>query len=1240
MFNGAVAFNQPLNSWSTIAVTNMSSMFKSATLFNQPLNLWSTGSVTNMSEMFNGALAFNQNIINWNVSNVTNSTKFSLGSLIETNAAFNPLLTTYTGTFQYTFTYTGVSGATNIWTQVPIANTNNSFGTISGTITPSNLPANGAFVTVTIPFRYVDTGSTKDGLGFHPWAAGQLNFPQFYTYSTTGLTITQFGGIPLYRNSGRQFAALSITFPNDAPTILSNTSLNSCFIFSGHVFNNSLNNWDVSNAVNMGAMFYSNATMTFNEPLNNWNTSKVTTMAGMFGNIKGFNQNISTWNTSAVTSTSGMFSGAVAFNQSLSSWNFGLVTDMSGMFEGAIVFNNGGVPLTWNTANVTAMNRMFINAIAFNGGGAALTWNTSKVTNFASMFAGASNFNQRLDFNTSSANTMFGMFTGALKFNNGDAAGISNTPLVFNTSLVTNMSGMFSAGASLMAFNQSLASFDTSNVTTMGTMFARAASFNKLINFNTAKVTDFGSMFYLASAFNNGDLPGVSNTPLILNTSSALSISAMFYSATSFNQSVSNFNTSNVSIMSYVFWGATRFNMPLNSWDTSKVTDISFMFNGASLFNQPLSSWNTSNVTTMSNAFNGATNFDMPLNSWVTSKVTNISFMFNGASVFNRPLNSWDTSKVTTMTSAFQLATAFIQNISNWNTTLVTSSTNFSASCPINNTAFSPIAFQVPPLNQFLPFTYTFTYTGTDPNVNFVEHVPIINADSSYDISNVSFVNNSNVITVSCVPIFTDNGTTNDGISFANVVNFYNTQTTGLTITRFAFMQMSRGGNQFMGLTRLAITATDSPKMMNNTSFANCFKDCVNFNNSIWFWDVRRVTNLSQAFMGAIVYNSEIFGWNTGAVTNMSGTFNNARAFRQQVNSWNVSGVTDMSNMFKDTHNYNQALTLWNTSAVTNMSGMFNGARSFDLSINSFNTSAVTNMADMFNGAILFNAPLNSWNTSAVTNMNSMFNGASRFEQNIRGWVVSNVTDSTNFSTGSLINGTIFSPFTSAVTGVPGSIYLRGSGQHLVGATNTSLMLSGNFTIEFYLRNGPQVGENYIFGANSSNNSGGYTILANNVNGGAFAATDKILVYKPGVGGGLIKGTTTLSTRTWIHVAIVRNGTSANNVKLYVNGVFEQQSSDNNVWDYATNGFIVGAYFGGSATYNYVGRLSNFRIVNGTAVYTSNFTPPTTTLTSIPGTSLLLNTRFGNSLTDSSPNNITVTAMNNPVFDVLSPVSS
>ena len=1036
MFNSASAFNQPLNSWSTIAVTNMSSMFKSATLFNQPLNLWSTSTVTNMSSMFNGASAFNQNISNWAVSNVTNISGFSNGSPFY-KTAFDPFRSIYVGTLKYTFTYTGVSGANNILSWIPMANRNNSFGTISATVTPTNLPTNGTLVTVTVPFRYVDSGSTQDGFGFHDWSS-QTNYIQFYAYSTTGLTIIQFDGIPLYRN-GNQFWQTLITYPtlaNDAPTILSNTSLASCFSFTtGSVFNNSLNNWDVSNAINMGGMFYSYGTLTFNEPLNKWNTSKVTNMAQMFANIKQFNQNISSWNTSAVTTMSQMFYGAQSFNQSLNSWDFSLVTDMSGMFESSPAFNNGGVPLTWNTGNVTTMNRMFFSATVFNGGGGALTWNTGKVTNVASMFAGAANFNQRLDFNTSSVNTMLGMFSGASKFNNGDAAGIYNTPLVFNTSLVTNMSGMFT---SAFVFNQSIASFNTSNVTTMNNMFSRAAVFNQVINFNTANVTDFGAMFYIASAFNNGDILGVNNTPLMLNTTSALSISAMFFNATSFNQSIDNFNTSNVTVMSYVFYGASKFNRSVNNFNTSKVTDISYMFYGASSFNQSLSTWKTSNVTTMSNAFYNATNFDMPLNSWVTTKVTDISFMFYGALVFNQPLSSWDTSKVTNMSNAFQFASAFIQNISNWNTSLVTSSTNFGASCPINNTAFYPIAFRVLPLSVIQSFTYTFTYTGTTQNVNFAQYVPIINVDSSYDIANVSFVNNSNNITVTCLPIFTDNGTTNDGIGFANVTNFYNTQTTGLTITKFASMQLSRGGNQFAGLTRLAITATDSPKMLSNTSLENCFKDCVNFNSAVYTWDVRRVTNMSQMFMGAIVYNLSLTGWNTSSVTNMAGMFNGARVFTQPLNSWNTSAVTNMSDMFNGAQSYNnsgiglintsavtnmsrmfngaigfnQSLNSWKTSAVTNMAGMFNGARAFNQALSSWNTSAVTNMSDMFNGAIAFNQALSLWNTSAVTNMNSMFNGASLFNQNIRAWIVLQVTNSTNFSTGCPINGTLFSPFT------------------------------------------------------------------------------------------------------------------------------------------------------------------------------------------------------------------------------------
>jgi hypothetical protein len=63
-------------------------------------------------------------------------------------------------------------------------------------------------------------------------------------------------------------------------------------------------------------------------------------------------------------------------------------------------------------------------------------------------------------------------------------------------------------------------------------------------------------------------------------------------------------------------------------------------------------------------------------------------------------------------------------------------------------------------------------------------------------------------------------------------------------------------------------------------------------------------------------------------------------------------------------------------------------------------------------------------------------------------------------------------------------------------------------------------------------------------------------------------------------------------------------------WDSSTNPFLSGY-------------VSNFRFVNGTAVYTANFTPSTTPLTAISGTSLL--TCADNRFIDDSTNNFAIT---------------
>jgi hypothetical protein len=87
-------------------------------------------------------------------------------------------------------------------------------------------------------------------------------------------------------------------------------------------------------------------------------------------------------------------------------------------------------------------------------------------------------------------------------------------------------------------------------------------------------------------------------------------------------------------------------------------------------------------------------------------------------------------------------------------------------------------------------------------------------------------------------------------------------------------------------------------------------------------------------------------------------------------------------------------------------------------------------------------------------------------------------------------------------------------------------------------------------------------------------------------------------------------------------------------WD-ANNRLYIGNDGGGSA---FTGYISNLRLVKGTAVYTSNFTPSTTPLTAISGTSLLTCQR--NRFLDNSSNAFAITVNGTPTVQRFSPFNT
>lgn len=169
---------------------------------------------------------------------------------------------------------------------------------------------------------------------------------------------------------------------------------------------------------------------------------------------------------------------------------------------------------------------------------------------------------------------------------------------------------------------------------------------------------------------------------------------------------------------------------------------------------------------------------------------------------------------------------------------------------------------------------------------------------------------------------------------------------------------------------------------------------------------------------------------------------------------------------------------------------------------------------------------------------------------------------------------------------------------------------TGSFTIEFWI-NGPLNNDKFILGGRDA--IGGMHITT-----GGSSSTAGVLRY---VGTSTIVSSNVITDNTWHHCAIVRNGSS--NITLYVDGVSVGTGTDTNNYAAASGTWYVSRNDLGASNF-LTGYLSNLRIVKGTAVYTTAFTPSTTPLTAISGTSLL--TCQSNRFVDNSATPVTITS--------------
>jgi hypothetical protein len=165
-----------------------------------------------------------------------------------------------------------------------------------------------------------------------------------------------------------------------------------------------------------------------------------------------------------------------------------------------------------------------------------------------------------------------------------------------------------------------------------------------------------------------------------------------------------------------------------------------------------------------------------------------------------------------------------------------------------------------------------------------------------------------------------------------------------------------------------------------------------------------------------------------------------------------------------------------------------------------------------------------------------------------------------------------------------GAMFFDGTGDYLFIKQDNPALRFGTapFTIECWVYLTSTVSSQHFF-FKGSLNAGGvfFTRSAGNAGKLAWYVSETEIITT----------SSALSLNQWTHIAYVRTSTSASGAKIYINGVSSGTGTDSTNYT-NTDSTAIGAEYAG--TNPMTGYIDDYRITNGYARYTTNFTPPAT----------------------------------------------